>query len=43
MLVFEQPDDPGPEPVGTLWIDTDDPPPTIGTGTGGGLLHWIDV
>lgn len=41
MLVFEQPNDPGVEPVGTLWIDTDDPPPTVGPG--GGLLHWEDV
>lgn len=27
VLVFEQPSDPGVEPTGTLWIDTDDVPP----------------
>jgi hypothetical protein len=27
VLVFEQPNDPGVEPVGTLWIDTDEQPP----------------
>jgi hypothetical protein len=29
--VFEQPSDPGPQPLGSVWIDTDDMPPQ-GTG-----------
>jgi len=42
-LYFEQPNDPDPQPEGTVWVDVDDVPPVWGggPGPGGADLNYV--